>query len=102
MTCTSVRTKLMSNDALSVTAPTGLTYVHLMHAGGCVGDLAAAEKIAGSCQQLQFLQACELGSMACLDNIRNLSQLKQLREHRPHAAAADAAHRADAPAAAGR
>jgi hypothetical protein len=70
----------MSNDALSLTALTGLTRLVLAHAGACVGDLAATA-IAGSCKQLRHLdlKQCHLGSMACLANIRYLKQLTELR-----------------------
>jgi Leucine-rich repeat (LRR) protein len=69
----------MPGDALSLTALTGLTRLVLAMAGAGVGDLAATA-IAGSCKQLQHLDlvACELGSMACLANIRHLIQLTEL------------------------
>jgi hypothetical protein len=78
--CGTLLQSRMPDDALSLTALTGLTHLELADAGACLSDMAAAA-IAGSCKQLRQLglEACELGSMACLDNIRHLSQLTELR-----------------------
>jgi hypothetical protein len=70
----------MPDDALALTALTGLTRLVLAEADDAVGDLIATA-LACNLRQLQHLdlQPCNLDGLVCLEAIAQLTQLTELR-----------------------